>query len=163
MRRTYPLAARFAALFVLSVTGCATSGAAVQGDGGPCESSADCVSGLVCKAARCGPARSRVGDVCVTQNGCESGLLCIKGRCTMGVADAQAIVGACARLTTLYRAQLTASSAGSGTSEDLAALNALALAFAQECEAKLTRSQASQEQAACIATAQSITAATQCP
>ena len=163
MRRTYPVVTRFIALVALSIVGCATSSTAVQGDGGPCESSADCISGLVCKAARCGPAQSRVGDVCVTQNGCEAGLLCIKGRCTTGLADVEAIEAACARLTALYRAQLMSASAGPGAAEDLAALNALALAFAQECEAKLVRSQASHEQAACIATAQSIDAATKCP
>ena len=143
--------------------GCATHATAVQGDGGPCESSADCVSGLVCKAARCGPAQSRAGDVCVTQNGCEAGLLCVKGRCTTGLADAQAIESACARLTALYRAQLMASSTGARAPDDRAALNALVLAFAQECGEKLMTSQASREQADCIATAQSINAATQCP
>ena len=160
MRLSHPIGVVALALILGA---CATTSVSLQGDGGPCEASSDCSQGLVCKAARCGPAKSRLGDVCVTDRGCESGLSCLSGRCTTGPADADTLAKACDRLTALYRAQLTAATAGSGQAGDAAAIEASAIAFSAECIDKLKRSKASKEQARCIADAKSVDAASACP
>ncbi len=157
-----PLAAvALLALTALGVTACGASQAPAAAEGQRCKQDRDCQSGLVCKAAQCGPLRSRPGRPCVTAEGCEAGLQCLSGRCSAGPASEPMCRGACRQMQdTFQREALDAlrhvdDDGGAPTPEEQALIDELTGDdFGERCMSQCL--QLTREQALCLQQIRSI-------
>ncbi|MGM0574979.1 MAG: DUF7107 domain-containing protein [Myxococcota bacterium] len=146
------------ALAALLVGACGGAGQELAPRGAACETGADCREGLVCKGARCLPARSEVGGVCVTDQGCREGLACVNGRCATGPAGEAECARACARIRALAESDLRAAGEEMDPRETATMLDALERDCMTGCVGRL-----SVEHARCLEQAAGLEAVEACP
>ncbi|MEC9070952.1 MAG: hypothetical protein VX938_01175 [Myxococcota bacterium] len=124
----------------LAFASCATTSEV----GNPCESDDECSSGLVCKGASCGPARSLRDGICVTDRGCADGLACMDGICSEGRADGAACASACANVGRLMMDSMSSegappeAGAETGSAADKVQVVTFEMDCRRECEGQMS-------------------------
>ena len=124
----------------LAFVACATTSEV----GHPCESDDECSSGLLCKGASCGPARSPRDGICVTDRGCEEGLSCMGGVCSEGRADGAACASACGNVGRLMMDSMAPEGAPpeagteTGSAADRVQVATFEMDCLRECEGKMS-------------------------